>query len=720
MGCKQSKIETDDTVARCKLRRQHIESAVLARNAFAVAQTSYGVYLKNAGASLCEFSRYEFQHPHTQFASVHASSESVRPPPPPEAPGAPLQRAASMPEISIRKSKSNLVDQPIIEEENEEEIEAESLNLKRRSSRRPAKGVTEEGLTAPPPAPPPERPQIDRSRPYPPPSDSKEASWGEEFFFPSMDNVPGSSLAAEVIDESRIEIERKVYEEKSQRDEFVDGARGQSGKGMKAEATVVTEMPADMPPAQTKALKKVKQDASAESSKKGSKSGTMSRLMQIYIDLDDYFLKASQSAHDVVEMLQANRMHYHPNYADNRGHMDHSARIMCAITWNRSFNFPDNEEFVKYNSDPEECESHASVLDMILAWEKKLYDEMKTGEYMKLAYQRKFTSLHKLKQRGASSEAIEKTKAALSTLHTRYIVDIQSMDKTVSEINSLRDQQLFPRLVELVGRMATMWLTMRIYHEKQAKIAAALRYFDELESPKEETTDHHYYLTKQLKSILKEWRCQFENLITFQKKYVQALNSWLSLNLVHIDNNAAEKVENSQTPLSSEDNKQAEKFEKPHIQALLFAWRDYLENLPCNIASTAIANLEDAITTILHYQEEELKLRNKCEDTRKQIARKKKQYDDWYEKDMKRKKADDDIERAKEIIAEKQFAIELAEQRLQGYEENYKTLFRQAREQTFMSLNAELPKFFKAMWDFSRASSAMYKNLWSISQVTEQ
>lgn len=70
---------------------------------------------------------------------------------------------------------------------------------------------------------------------------------------------------------------------------------------------------------------------------------------------------------------------------------------------------------------------------------------------MKFEYQKKVASLNKLKKRSTNCEALEKSKAAVSHLHTRYIVDMQSMDSTVSEINSLRDDQLYPKLVQLVA-----------------------------------------------------------------------------------------------------------------------------------------------------------------------------------------------------------------------------------------------------------------------------
>lgn len=69
---------------------------------------------------------------------------------------------------------------------------------------------------------------------------------------------------------------------------------------------------------------------------------------------------------------------------------------------------------------------------------------------MKLEYQRKVASLNKLKKRATNTEGLERMKATVSHLHTRYIVDMQSMDSTVSEINRLRDDQLYPKLKSLV------------------------------------------------------------------------------------------------------------------------------------------------------------------------------------------------------------------------------------------------------------------------------
>ena len=81
----------------------------------------------------------------------------------------------------------------------------------------------------------------------------------------------------------------------------------------------------------------------------------------------------------------------------------------------------------------------------------ELHPCQQQGELMKFEYQRKVSLLNRQKKRNASAETLEKTKAAVSHLHTRYIVDMQSMDSTVSEVNHIRDAQLYPKLVALVN-----------------------------------------------------------------------------------------------------------------------------------------------------------------------------------------------------------------------------------------------------------------------------
>ncbi|KAL8113849.1 nitrate regulatory gene2 protein [Apium graveolens] len=736
MGCTQSKIDKEETVTRCKDRKYHMKEAVSARNAFAAAHSLYTMALKNTGAALSDYANGEFQFSTATSAPLagtgipavsQPSYDSLPPPPPPlpNFPANPLQRAATMPEFSIPKPDPR--SDPIIEEGDEEEdddeeeevfYEESGHDLKHRSTRSAGAGGGggggKSGVELPVNAP------VGRNREPPPPPSPEMNGMSWDFFFAPMENVPNPSLAE--VDEGRIEreeMERKALEERARMaaaaeaerkaKEAAAAAAEKAAKEREKERERELELPPQPPPpeAAAKVIKKVRHVAAPMDGKRSGKGGGGLNLLQVFSDIDDCFLKAFESAHEVSKMLEANRLHYHSNFADNRGHIDHSARVMRVITWNRSFRGLINTEEKDDDFDSEENETHATVLDKMLAWEKKLYDEVKAGEQMKLDYQKKVASLNKLKKRGASTESLERAKAAVSRLHTRYIVDMQSMDSTVSEINRLRDEQLYPKLVALVDGMATMWETMQMHHQSQSRIVQALGSLFISEEAAKETSDHHHERTVQLWGVCQEWHLQFEKLMGQQKRYIKELSNWLRINLIPIDNNLREKVSSPQRP------------QNPPIQHLLHVWHDHLDKLPEELARTAIYNFAAVVNTIMQYQEEEMKQRDRCEDTRKELSRKQQQLEDWYNKQMQRRTGPDEMDADsgidKDHIAERQFAVDVVKKRLEDEEEEYRKLCIQVRDKSLTSLKTRLPELFRSMTEFSYSCSEMYRDLRSVS-----
>lgn len=719
MGCGSSKIELEETVTRCRDRKQFMKDAVAARNAFAAAHSSYGVSLKNTGAALSDYAQAEAQFTsHSDavgptslpgapvFMPPSSYAVPLPPPPLPFFTSSPLQRAVTMPEIAIPATGLDREGAILEEAEEEEEAENESVHsLKHRSRMGRGSVSTVDGDDLPPPSPPRTPMENNHQRPPHPLHD-----W--DIF--SMGNVTGHTLAGVDEDDDedeegleRDEHEHKVFEEEAHR--RANGGGGGRGPGErrsgKEEATDVAERAAVYPPQPPAAAPKTAKRVTGPSLPEGRKKLT---LQQIFSELDDYFLRASESAHEVSKMLEATRLHYHSNFADPKGNIDHATKVMRVITWNKSFKGMLNQDDAKDDFDSEENETHATVLDKMLAWEKKLYDEVKAGEQMKLEYQKKVTSLNKLKKRGANTEALEKMKATVSHLHTRYIVDMQSMDSTVSEINRLRDDQLFPKLYALVDGMAKMWETMKGQHETQSQIVLALRSLDMLQSPKE-TSEHLHERTYQLGVVLQELHTQFEKMIAHQKEYIRALNSWLKLNLVPIDTNLKERVVSSpQRP------------QNPPILSLLHAWEDLVEKLPNEHARNAIYSFSAVVNTIVQYQVEEMKLRDRCSEMRKELTKKTGQYEDWYRKYTQRRAPNDaDVEeeggdKEDDAVIERQVQLENLRHRLKEEEESYQRQCIQVSEKSLTSLKTALPELFRAMSEFSRACSAMYKTLRSI------
>ncbi|KAG0470485.1 hypothetical protein HPP92_017185 [Vanilla planifolia] len=216
MGCMPSKIDGDESVARCKERKQFMKTALTARNAFAAAHSSYAMALKNTGAALSDYGQGEIhdlrpassalpssssaftaaavgQASSSSSAAVGTASSSVQapvdklPPPPPPLPAdlsaeAPLQRSVSMPglPISTNLRKMSTQDSAIIEEDDFEVStdEADAAN-------------SNSTATAVPPAPP-VLPKPSESRPLPRPLPN-ENTW-EYFNVFNTDHIPASSL----------------------------------------------------------------------------------------------------------------------------------------------------------------------------------------------------------------------------------------------------------------------------------------------------------------------------------------------------------------------------------------------------------------------------------------------------------------------------------------------------------------------------------------------
>ncbi|XP_076955256.1 protein ALTERED PHOSPHATE STARVATION RESPONSE 1-like [Bidens hawaiensis] len=733
MGCAQSKIENEESVSRCKDRRNFMKEAVTARNAFASGHSGYAMALKNTGAALSDYAQGEAEevfHPHLGLGAGTVEPPppppqitELPPPPPPEpayspvppplpsfspTPTTPLQRSVTISAISVTKKNGRKVNNGAIIEEDEEE-EDNVNDLRGRSGRKSGRRMATADETPSP---------MLRTPVAPPPPESKGGAW--DYFF-MVDNMPGTTLSEEeddVIDE-KDEVEEEEDDHHLHRHQ-THHLHHQEVEPKTPEKVVMegftTEEEVTPMTVPVKDKKFVHSNtAPADINRRGGGGvvnggmvvGSSSvNLLKILGEIDDHFLKASESAQEVSKMLESTRLHYHSNFADNRGHIDHAARVMRVITWNKSFKGIPNGENGNDEYDEDKYETHATVLDKLLAWEKKLYEEVKAGELMKLEYQRKVSLLNKLKKRGAATESLEKTKAAVSHLHTHYIVDMQSLDSTVLEVNDIRDKQLYPKLVALVDGMSKMWDSMCEHHDNQLTIVTDLKSLDVSGAPKE-TTKHHYERTVQLYHVVQGWHSHFETLVTHQKNYVQALNSWLKLNLIPIESSLKEKI--SSPP----------RVQTPPIQTLLHSWNDHLQKLPDELAKSAISSFAAVIETIMNHQEEEMKLKERCEETRKEFLRKNQAFEDWHQKYIMRRGPQDETESNRvtsgpDPIAERQFAVETLKKKLEDEMEAHQKLCVQVRDKSLGSLKIRLPELFRAMSDYAHVCRDSYQRLRSV------
>lgn len=250
-----------------------------------------------------------------------------------------------------------------------------------------------------------------------------------------------------------------------------------------------------------------------------------------------------------------------------------------------------------------------------------------------------------------------------------------------------------------------MWEAMKVQHEAQKKIVTALKFLDTSQSPKE-TTDHHQERTVQLWAVVQEWHSQLHKLMSHQKTYVKALNNWLRLNLIPVDTNLREKISSP------------ERTKSPPIQTLLFLWHNQLEKLPDELAITGITNFGAVVNTIVLLQADEMKLREKCEHTQKELNRKTRQFEDWSIKYMQKRTPPDEVDPDRagdnDLITERRLAVEMVKQKLEEEEEEYQRQCVHVREKSLTALKTQLPDLFRVLSEFSSTCSKMYSQLRSI------
>lgn len=176
--------------------------------------------------------------------------------------------------------------------------------------------------------------------------------------------------------------------------------------------------------------------------------------------------------------------------------------------------------------------------------------------------------------KGDDPSSVEKTRAALRDLHTQIKVSIHSVEAISKRIETLRDEELQPQLLELIHgyilylylyisfiglvalvalyfpciniihssvidyRLARMWKVMAECHQTQKRTLDEAKLLlagtpSKLDAKRQyssmSVTEPHRLARSaaNLESELRNWRACFESWIASQRSYVHALSGWL-------------------------------------------------------------------------------------------------------------------------------------------------------------------------------------------------
>ncbi|KAI9381897.1 hypothetical protein POPTR_014G047400v4 [Populus trichocarpa] len=330
-------------------------------------------------------------------------------------------------------------------------------------------------------------------------------------------------------------------------------------------------------------------------------------LNEIVGAIKENFDKAAAAGDQVSEMLEIGRAQLDRSFRQLKKTVYHSSSVLSNLSSSWTSKPP---LAVKYRLDtgsliePGGPRSLCSTVERLLAWEKKLYDEVKDREGVKIEHEKKLSTLQSQEYKGDEAK-LDKTKAAITRLQSLIIVTSQAVSTTSTAIIGLRDSDLVPQLVELCHGFMYMWKSMHQYHEVQNHIVQQVRGLVNQSAKGDSTSELHKQATRDLESAVSAWHSSFCHLIKFQRDFIQSIHGWFKLTLIPVSN----------------DNMNAN-MEPSDVYAFCDEWKLALDRVPDTVASEAIKSFINVVHVISTKQTEELKIRKRTDTASKELEKK--------------------------------------------------------------------------------------------------
>ncbi|XP_073154832.1 uncharacterized protein [Henckelia pumila] len=343
-------------------------------------------------------------------------------------------------------------------------------------------------------------------------------------------------------------------------------------------------------------------------------------------EIEHLFVKASESGKEVPRMLEANKFHFRPVFPGKESGLVVSSLLKSCfscgddpsevkqeppqnsvkyLTWHRtsssrsasSRNLLGGKSIedindVSKNLFEDFCMvsgSHASTLDRLYAWEKKLYDEVKACQVLRSNFDLKCKLLRQKESQGLNTDKI---RAIVKDLHSRIRVSIHRIDSISKKIEEIRDKELQPQLEELIEGLRRMWEMMMDCHRLQFHIISIS--IAPGSTKINIQSDSLRQITIHLENELNTLSFNFTKWIGAQKIYVEAINKWL-FKCVSLPQNNTKRSKRMRLPSMRDCG--------PPIYMICDAWLEMIDRLPCKGVVDSIKDLTAEVAHVLPRQE---------------------------------------------------------------------------------------------------------------------
>ncbi|KAL4376300.1 hypothetical protein GQ457_02G013620 [Hibiscus cannabinus] len=426
-------------------------------------------------------------------------------------------------------------------------------------------------------------------------------------------------------------------------------------------------------------------------------------LVEIVKEVDEYFLKAADAGAHLSLLLEASSSNF--SAQSKGGKVYNYGCNLTPTTWTWNWNQkmegiakPGEEKMAENTSGSVLSSSHCSTVERLYAWEKKLYQEVKNAEAIKIEHEKRVAHLRKLEVKRADYIKTEKTKKEVEKLESQMMVASQAIETTSAEIIKLRESELYPQLLELVKGLMCMWRSMYEIHQVHTHIVQQLKYLNFIPSNKP-TSEIHRQSTLQLELQVQQWHLSFCNLVKAQRDYIQSLAGWLRLSLFQFSKNPV--IRNSQ---------------ESKIYSFCEEWHLAVDRIPDKVASEGIKSFLTVIHAIVVQQAEEYKQKKKADSTSKDFEKKAAEL-----RSLESKYSPFSVPEAnRDPIAEKRTKVELSRAKAEEEKNKHEKSVSVTRAMTLNNLQMGFPHVFQAMVGFSSVCMQAFESVYNQAKSIEQ
>ncbi|KAL9231892.1 hypothetical protein vseg_007055 [Gypsophila vaccaria] len=415
----------------------------------------------------------------------------------------------------------------------------------------------------------------------------------------------------------------------------------------------------------------------------GGRSAGFKSVFEVVKEIQVQFESAAAAGDFLTKVLEVGKL----RYQRKNPAFQVSTKMLNVITPSLPLVSKETETSMEVDEDVQLRSLNLSAsLQKLYLWEKKLYEEVKSEEKMRVSHDRKLRKLQQMIERGAEPQKIESLRSMVRSLSTKISIAIQIVDRISAKINKVRDEELWPQLNELIQGFSRMWKAMLECHRSQCEAIDAGRGLDAIAFPSN-PSDTHLEATLQLEHDLINWTCRFTDWVGAQKGYVRALNSWLLKCLLHEPEETADGI----APFSPG------RVGAPPIFVICHQWNQSLERVAETSEKEVINSMRVFAMMVLHFRERDKGEMKQRMTVNRDIERKVKNLD---REDLKIHKEIQALDKKMELTSGASDGLSLSGHVVYQSDTSSKT-----------SLQAGLRSIFEALERFTADSVKVYEDL---------